>query len=131
RSRNHEQVHVVTTPTSMPTTVPSAVSASLLASGHWETLPPAPIVARQSPSVVWTGQEMLVWGGASGIRQDILHADGAAYNPRSRTWRRLPTAPLTARQYPAAAWTGTEMVIWGGYSNAAGSATNDGAAYNP
>jgi hypothetical protein len=131
-TRTHERVEVVTTPSTPKSGVPAAVTAQQLIGGHWEAIPPAPIVIRASPSVVWTGKEMVVWGGASGARQDVLRADGAAFDPRSRTWRRLPPAPLTARLYHAAVWTGTEMVIWGGYTNATGSITiNDGAAYNP
>jgi hypothetical protein len=132
RAQSAKVLRVVTTPTSVSTTtVPAPVSAPLLISGHWGSLAPAPIVARQSPSIAWTGKEMLVWGGISGDAKETLYADGAAYDPLSRTWRRLPAAPLTARQYPAAAWTGTEFVIWGGYTSVAGFAANDGAAYNP
>jgi hypothetical protein len=121
---------VVTAPTS-PATLPAGTAARLIG-GHWDTLPPAPIATRESPSIAWTGEEMLVWGGVSGHAKPILHADGAAYDPRSRSWRQLPAAPLTPRQYASAAWTGTELVIWGGYTNTDGSAiANDGAAYNP
>ncbi len=136
RSHRDNGPQVVTTPSSISTpTIPATVTASLLISGHWRTLPPAPIASRESPAIVWTGKEMLVWGGSSAAapaQETILHADGAAYDPESRTWRRLPAAPLTARQYASATWTGTELVIWGGYTNADGSTiANDGAAYNP
>ena len=108
-----------------------SVSVARLVAGHWESIPPAPIATRGGGSVVWTGKELLVWGGASDGNPQLLYADGAAYNPRTRAWRRLPTAPLAAREYQASAWTGTELVIWGGYVSDGGSVTNDGAAYNP
>ena len=46
---------------------PATVSASAtqLVAGHWQTLPRAPIPARDQASVVWTGHELIVWGGAA------------------------------------------------------------------
>jgi len=75
---------------------------------------------------VWTGQQMLIWGGDGPHGQ---FADGAGYDPRSDTWTLLPAAPLSARNQPAAVWTGDEMILWGGSSSDGDH--NDGAAYNP
>lgn len=114
-------------------TVPSATAAQL-AAGKWSTLPAAPIIPRDDASVVWTGQEMIVWGGASGNHGSQLHSDGAAYDPRSDHWRALPPAPLSPRDGQSAVWTGSEVLIWGGYDQVSVNAfhvTNDGAAYNP
>lgn len=121
-------------PTSPPTTAVPAASAAQLTSGTWSALPEAPISLRQGASVVWTGHELLVWGGQSGPQGETLHSDGAAYNPQTRTWRLLPAGPMSGRVGQATVWTGTEMVIWGGYDNVTNNTmqvTADGAAYNP
>lgn len=115
-----------------PIPVASATAAQL-AAGRWSALPAAPIPPRSDASVVWTGHELVVWGGASGPHGATLHADGAAYSPATGTWRRLPPAPISAREGQVAVWTGTEMVIWGGYTHAGppSKVTATGAAYNP
>ncbi|MDA8392919.1 MAG: hypothetical protein M0Z87_09025 [Actinomycetota bacterium] len=117
----------------MGATSPVADAAQLTA-GHWSALPAAPIAPRQGASVVWTGTDMIVWGGASGAHGNHLHADGAAYDPTTRTWHLLPPAPLSPRSSQAGVWTGHELVIWGGYTHIGGSAftvTSSGAAYDP
>ena len=79
----------------------------------------APLDGRFLPAAVWTGREILVWGGAGcqgacdgqGVR---LHADGGAYDPVTDIWRLLPPSPLSARSGALAVWTGRELVVWGG-----------------
>lgn len=47
---------------------------------------------------------------------------------------RLPAAPLSARTGAYSAWTGSELLIWGGYEGAGTpeeGAADDGAAYDP
>ena len=109
-------------------------TAAQLAAGAWSLMPAAPISTdRGGASVVWTGHELIVWGGTTG-RNDQLRADGAAYNPSTHTWRVLPASPLSARVQQASVWTGSELVIWGGYDNESDvhlHATADGAAYSP
>ncbi len=55
---------------------------------------------------VWTGREMLIWGGYDGSK---WHQDGARYNPFAGTWSPMSTsnAPLAAS---FAVWTGHEML---------------------
>lgn len=69
---------------------------------------------------------MLVWGGTG----SGYYADGAAFDPVAGTWTALPTAPITARGSAFGAWTGTELLIWGG-SDGSGTRFTDGALYNP
>jgi hypothetical protein len=112
----------------------SAVTAEALARGRWDWLPDAPVPRRDSPVAVWTGRELLVWGGVSGPHGRVLHGDGAAYDPARRAWRRLPPAPLTPRIEAAAVWTRRELVVWGGDDRldpGGLQVTADGAAYNP
>jgi N-acetylneuraminic acid mutarotase len=66
-------------------------------------------------SAVWTGSEMLVWGGGTAYWEDsIQRDDGAAYNPSTDSWRPLPASGLSPRFSHTAVWTGTEMLVWGG-----------------
>jgi hypothetical protein len=69
-------------------------------------------------AITWTGREFITWGGSlsrSDSRSVQAHDDGAAYDPATDTWRRLPPGPLTARSGPSAIWTGQEVVILGGF----------------
>ena len=54
---------------------------------------------------------MIVWGGV-GVNFTWLNT-GGRYNPGTDTW----TAPGTtgARGRHTAVWTGTQMIVWGGY----------------
>lgn len=118
---------------SLPTATTSSATAEQLAAGHWSVLPPAPIPTRDDPVVVWTGQEIIVWGGHSGSHDGVVDADGAAYDPSTGKWRVLPAAPITGRVGPAAVWTGSEVLIWGGYDIGAPPfrVAATGAAYDP
>ena len=114
-------------PTSPPASVP--VSAAALASYHWSALPPAPIAARWDAASAWTGRQLLIWGGDYGPRGDQLAGDGAAYDPTTKRWTKLPAAPISARTQLASVWTGSELFIWGG--DAADGISGNGAIYNP
>ena len=56
-----------------------AIGAAAAGSGPaWKPLPKAPIVGRIAAGTVWTGREMIVWGGVArtGSIRDV--GDGAA-----------------------------------------------------
>lgn len=74
--------------------------------------------------MVWTGEEMIVWGGETSDGGTRL-ADGAAFDPLTGIWRPLAASPLTPRVLHIAAWTGEEMLVVGGRGEI------DGAAYDP
>ncbi len=92
----------------------------------WARLPAAPIAARSEYASVWTGKEMIVWGGYSGTAQ---YGNGAVYDPATRTWTKMAASPLAGRDLPVTVWTGKDMLLFGG-SGPSGSYSN-GAAYNP
>ena len=94
---------------------------------RWTAMPPSPLTPRMNPAAVWTGRELLVWGGFSATRP---LADGGAYDPLRRTWRRLPAAPIDARA-PLSVWTGEELIVWGTAARRPGPIPRDGAAYRP
>jgi N-acetylneuraminic acid mutarotase len=77
---------------------------------------------RQDHTAVWTGAEMIVWGG-SGFNT------GGRYDPGTDTWEPTSTvnAP-TGRSYHSAVWTGTRVIVWGGH---APGATSTGGVYDP
>jgi hypothetical protein len=95
-------------------------------SAGWTRLPAAPIVARSEYAGVWTGKQMIIWGGYSNTTQ---YGDGASYDPAARTWTKLAPSPLAARELPVTVWTGKDMLIFGGVANS-GTFSN-GAAYDP
>ena len=98
----------------------------------WRVLPRAPVPGRLGASTVWTGREMIVWGGVarSFSGQAAPRSDGAAYNPATGKWRKIANAPsgVLGGGGPAAAWTGSRMVIYVGNSPDGPSAS---AMYDP
>ena len=86
--------------------------------------------ARSQCAAVWTGTELLVWGGATdgGIELN----DGARYNPGSDTWRPISASGLSPRMEPAFVWTGNELIVFGGMKFTGGQLSfGDGARYDP
>jgi N-acetylneuraminic acid mutarotase len=86
--------------------------------------------ARVYHSAVWAGSELIVWGGMGHGGYFGYLNDGGRYNPAGDSWTAMPTAGAPAgRDYHTAVWTGTEMIVWGGYQNPY--CFNDGGRYNP
>jgi hypothetical protein len=101
------------------------------ATDAWAALPAAPLDPQTYPFHVWTGQELIVWGG-SVYSQDCCFTgttSGAAYNPDTGRWRLLSDSPLGSRNPGVGVWTGTEMIIGGNGDQTDGDAT--WAAYDP
>jgi N-acetylneuraminic acid mutarotase len=97
---------------------------------RWRSIAPAPIDGRISAGVVWTGDEMLVWGGITRGDAIAVNRDGAAYDPVTGTWRRIRNAPAGVRGGggSAAAWTGELAIFWAGNSP---DGPARGAVYDP
>jgi Galactose oxidase, central domain len=81
-------------------------------------------VARSGHTTVWTGNQMIIWGGRGNNNSNPLNT-GGRYNPGLNSWTATSTtnAP-TARSGHTAVWTGSQMIIWGGF-------VNTGGLYNP
>ena len=84
--------------------------------------------ARAGHTAVWTGSEMIVWGG--GASGPTYLNTGGRYNPSTDSWTATSTtnAP-SARSGHTAVWTGSEMIVWGGDNGS--SYLNTGGRYNP
>jgi N-acetylneuraminic acid mutarotase len=84
--------------------------------------------ARRHHTAVWTGSEMIVWGGYS-FPPRVFNS-GGRYNPSTDSWAAtsITNAP-SARVNHTAVWTGSEMIVWGGGDF--GGNSNTGGRYNP
>lgn len=111
-------------------------------SGAFDDLPvgwselPAPPEVRRGAATAWTGSELLVWGGYTGFDELNVTGDGLAFHATSRTWAAMSTGQLSPRALAASAWTGSELLVWGGWQGTSGSEfaegfLDDGAAYDP
>src|SRR5947208_509855 len=68
--------------------------------------------ARAGHTAVWTGSEMIVWGG---FNEPSLFNTGGRYNPGTNSWTPTSTTNAPAgRVYHTAVWNGSEMIVWGG-----------------
>jgi N-acetylneuraminic acid mutarotase len=80
-------------------------------------------------TAVWTGSEMIVWGGSDG-NHTFLNT-GGRYNPSTDSWTATGTTDAPSARYShTAVWTGSEMIVWGG-SNGGYTSLNTGGRYNP
>jgi len=98
---------------------------------------------REEHTAIWTGTEMIVWGGFG----DGSYFDtGSRYDPSTDTWTPTSTTGAaairkfhsavwtpTSRNFHSAVWTGTEMIVWGGDTipEIGVGETDTGGIYNP
>jgi len=73
---------------------------------------------------VWTGTELIVWGGYG----DTYLNTGGRYDPATDTWvaTTVSGAPSARRQHTAV-WTGRELIVWAGRNES--SLFNTGGRY--
>ena len=91
-------------------------------------------VGRGYQTAIWTGTEMIIWGGMINMSGYLYITDtGGRYNPITDSW--IATSTINAPEagfYHTAIWTGIEMIIWGGDNNIWGPPyLNTGGRYNP
>jgi N-acetylneuraminic acid mutarotase len=91
---------------------------------------------RTNPTAVWTGTELIVWGGTGFVGDEIATiGTGGRYEPATDTWRAIsPVDAPEARTGHRAVWTGAEMIVWGGAASDPGGSPRyltDGARYDP
>jgi hypothetical protein len=105
-------------------------TADILAGFTWSAAPAPPLSPRIAQASVWTGTELLIWGGTEEDHGLTMAGDGAAYDPVTRAWTPMPASPLSPRNTAFAVWTGTTALFWGG-GNGNGSLLMNGASYDP
>jgi N-acetylneuraminic acid mutarotase len=88
--------------------------------------------ARAAHRAIWTGSEMIIWGGGDTLTGFVT---GGRYNPSTDSWTSTSTVNAPdIRGAEAAVWTGTEMIVWGGVCCDCGGPCifrNTGGRYNP
>jgi hypothetical protein len=80
-------------------------------------------------TAVWTGTELIIWGGSGGVEDA-----GARYDPSTDTWTPVSTinAPSPRRGHHAV-FDGQRMIVWGGQSWNGDTYVSvaDGGVYDP
>ncbi|HYS07079.1 MAG TPA: hypothetical protein VEW47_18025 [Candidatus Dormibacteraeota bacterium] len=80
---------------------------------------------RYAHSAVWTGREMIVWGGDAGAFTGFN--TGGRYDPLIDRWTSTSTTGAASSRYGhTAVWTGANMIVWGGEGS-----LNTGGRYDP
>ncbi len=97
----------------------------------WSPLPAGPPCQSTYQTGVWTGRELLVWGGVRYTCPSNPPRVGYRFRPGTNTW-----VPMTALGQPtweessSSVWTGSELVLLGGGFSSAGGSTVSGR-YRP
>ena len=83
------------------------------ATDTWRALADSPLSPRRVRGA-WTGTELIVLAGSTGGEPltgngEFAHADGAAYDPATDTWRALTSGPAHPGFEPM--WTGSQMIM--------------------
>ena len=82
--------------------------------------------ARNLQSAVWSGTEMIIFGG--NFSSAPINT-GGKYNPSTDTWVATSTSGPSARFSHSSIWAGSLMYVTGGRTGS--SSFNDGYSYNP
>jgi len=83
----------------------------LRVSDDWVVLDPGPLSPTGSAAMIWTGGQIVIWGGEA-LGAGSTRSSGAAYRPDTDTWTSLIPAPLVTSS--EAVWTGDELITWSG-----------------
>ena len=90
--------------------------------GTWTRMADAPIAGRSSYLAIEIDRGTFIWGGyVTGE-----NTSGAIYDAKAGRWTEIAPTPGNDRTGVAAAWSGQQVLIWGGNDN-----LRDGLAYDP
>src|SRR5438445_728571 len=121
RARVEKQAATALTPPGDSYKLPPMSQGDGCVEDTW-TATAGPPDARASYTAVWTGSEMIVWGGLGPIPLNT----GSRYKHSTDNWVATTTTNAPgARSGHTAVWTGTEMIVWGA------TADTTGGRYNP
>ena len=86
----------------------------------WEALPDPPLRARSGAAIAWTGDEIVVFGGSTFLCPDGAGCaapkeppfrDGAAFDPKTRTWRPIADAPIPIAEHLSPVTLGGDVYV--------------------
>lgn len=83
------------------------------AQGTWRHMANSPLSPRVNPAGLWTGSELLVFGGSTVDERPLL--DGAAYTSKTDSWRKLAPFPFEGAglwRDGLPVWTGSEALFF-------------------
>ncbi len=101
------------------------------ATGEWTVMPTdgAPGLRQKTPAL-WTGSELLVWGGCRFWQNSV--GDGARFDPESMGWTPMSSVGAPSpRGAHIAVWTGNRMLVWGGHEGDNDRPLANGGIYDP
>ena len=102
----------------------------------WTAMPAPAQAAYQATYghiAMWTGSEMIIWGGMTSDDPDMVAVTdrGWRYDPVSDDWQAMTTTDAPAARHNAqAVWSGSQLLIWGG-TDPEGNYLDSGARYDP
>jgi hypothetical protein len=87
--------------------------------GKWQRQPAGPLSPRDAALGVWTGREVVVFGGVdvpscpncSGDSPPEPLRDGAAFDPGSRRWRRIADTPIPVPTHASVEFVAGEVYV--------------------
>ena len=83
--------------------------------------------ARVFQTIVWTGSQMIIWGGWSNGQSNT----GGIYDPSTNEWMSISAEKVPdMRENHTAVWTESSMIVWGGVNDNVG-VLNTGGQYDP
>jgi hypothetical protein len=89
--------------------------AATAGAAAWRKIDPGPLSGRAWHSAVWTGTQMIIWGGQTrgpALRDGAIFTPGAT--PAEDRWLLVSGVVDDGRWAHQAVWTGDRMLVWGG-----------------
>ncbi len=85
---------------------------------------------RVNTFAVWTGTEMVLWGGVNDARGNggRFVGTGGRYNPATDTWTEIAETGAPGPRLTSGVWTGDGLLTFGGYN---GTHLNETWLYSP
>jgi len=97
------------------------------ATSSWRSLPHSRSLPRYHHSALWTGEQLIVFGGIN--THGSRTTNGLIFDWQSKSWERLSDEKAPgARSGHSAVWTGEDMIVFGGEGDDA--MLPDGSAYS-
>ena len=76
--------------------------------------------SRTQHAAVWTGDEMIIWGGRYWTSPSRTRDDGMRYSPTTNTWRPMSRQHAPTGALAHAVWTGSELLVVGRTAGSSG-----------